>query len=199
MESLEGQRPRRRRVRMPRYERRSAKHLYLRPAGPQALHGGVKVLSREMVGWNCWRAGGLAGRGYEFDGFISAIGNIPTCGRRGRRPYMGALKYRVAKWWVELLEGRRPSTGTTREAGLVIYFRERIKRMVRPERIELPIYFVPLLLFPRPWLGATSAQGCASSPCIWITREFDPPRCYHDFPDGKSWCARRGSNSRPQV
>ncbi len=35
-----------------------------------------------------------------------------------------------------------------------------------PKHLELPIYPVPLLLFPRPWLGAKSAQGSASSPCI---------------------------------
>ncbi len=33
-----------------------------------------------------------------------------------------------------------------------------------------------LLLSPRPGLGAKSAQGCASSPCIAITREFNPLR-----------------------
>jgi hypothetical protein len=56
---------------------------------------------------------------------------------------------------------------------------------MRSERIELPIFPVPLMLFPHPWLGALSVQGCASSPRILITRELDPPECCHDFPWGE--------------
>ena len=58
--------------------------------------------------------------------------------------------------------------------------------MVRPKKTELPILLLPLLLFPAPSAGAKSAQGCASSPCISITREFDPRRVSHYFPLGSN-------------